>query len=308
MNDATIFYQKNGIVIMMLSRDLLNLAPGDRMLPIAEYEKRCGYSRWTIQTAIRFLLENGCMTIEKRGPKGTFVYELNYKKLWRFAGWDPLLGVMPAPTSFIHDGLLTGITDALNRAQAPFNTSFMVPASRRFYALSQKQCHFILTSKLAARVKREEFPKLETAVELKGARYCGGYCVYFRDTAKTAVANGMRVAVNSAAIEQSYLVELVCRGKEVERRYGNYHDCYNMFCSGAADALVYRSDGPAPAVPTSCVSLSYLGLDDEIVTPVLLVHTENYGMDRLLARSVDVSVVAAAQNEVLSHERMPRYY
>ena len=132
--------------------------------------------------------------------------------------------------------------------------------------------------------------------------------MYFRDTAKTAVTNGMRVAVNSAAIEQSYLVELVCRGKEVERRYGNYHDCYNMFCSGAADALVYRTDSPAPAVPTSCVSLSYLGLDDEIVTPVLLVHTENYGMDRLLARSVDISVVAAAQNEVLSHERMPRYY
>lgn len=308
MQDATMFYQKNGIVIMMLSRDLLNLSPGDRMPPIAEYEKRCSFSRWTIQTAIRILLNNGCMTLEKRGPKGTFVHDLNYKKLWKFTGWDPLLGIAPAPSSFIHDGLLTGITEAFSKTAVPFNISFMVPASRRFYALSQKQCHFILTSKLAARVKKKEYPEIKMAVELKGASYCGEYCVYFVDPDKTEIEDGMRVAVNGEAIEQSYLTDLVCRGKNVLRSYGNYHDCMNLFNTGLVDAVVQRSDTASSLRAGRSASLTQLGLDSEIITPVVLVHADNYGMEQLIAKNLDVETVARIQSEVLHHQRGPRYY
>lgn len=94
-NNSTMFYQKNGLVVIMLSRDLVCLSPEDRMTPIAEYEKRFGFSRWTIQTAIRFLLDNECMELEKRGPKGTFIAKLDYEKLWGYTGWNPLLGVLP---------------------------------------------------------------------------------------------------------------------------------------------------------------------------------------------------------------------
>lgn len=43
-NNSTMFYQKNGLVVIMLSRDLVCLSPEDGMTPIAEYEKRFGFS------------------------------------------------------------------------------------------------------------------------------------------------------------------------------------------------------------------------------------------------------------------------
>ncbi len=54
------------------------------MVPIAEYERNCGFSRWTIQTTIKTLLDHGCMTIEKCGPKGTFLEKINYEKTMDF--------------------------------------------------------------------------------------------------------------------------------------------------------------------------------------------------------------------------------
>ncbi len=71
----------------MIARDIVNKEPGDKMVPIAEYERNCGFPRWTIQTAIKTLLDHGCMTIEKCGPKGTFLEKINYEKLWTFTDW-----------------------------------------------------------------------------------------------------------------------------------------------------------------------------------------------------------------------------
>jgi hypothetical protein len=90
MTDSTQFYQKNGLVIIMLS-GFAESFPGDRITPIAEYEKRFGFRAGRSQTAIRFLLDNECARFEKRGPKGTYVYDLDYKKLWRYRG-GTLLG------------------------------------------------------------------------------------------------------------------------------------------------------------------------------------------------------------------------
>ena len=95
-------------VTIMIARDIVNKEPGDKMVPIAEYERNCGFSRWTIQTTIKTLLDHGCMTIEKCGPKGTFLEKINYEKLWTFTDWDPLLGCVPVQTSKTLSGLLTG--------------------------------------------------------------------------------------------------------------------------------------------------------------------------------------------------------
>ena len=99
MQNTNLFYQKNALVTIMIARDIVNKEPGDKMVPIAEYERNGGFSRWTIQTAIKTLLDHGCMTIEKCGPKGTFLEKINYEKLWTFTDWDPLLGCVPVQTS-----------------------------------------------------------------------------------------------------------------------------------------------------------------------------------------------------------------
>ncbi|MGI6151018.1 MAG: YhfZ family protein [Christensenellales bacterium] len=304
MTDSTQFYQKNGLVIILLSRDLLNLSEGDRMTPIAEYEKRFGFSRWTIQTAIRFLLDNNCARFVKRGPKGTFVYDLDYKKLWSYTGWDPLLGLAPLPSSRIHDALLTGLYEVFDGTKVPFNLSYMLPGSRRFEALNSKQRHFIITTKLAARLMKEKYPKIRIAVELTGSKYCEPYKLYFSDPEENRIRPGMKVAIYEAAIEQSYISERAYQGVDVVRVYGNYHDCVNWLESKEVDALVQRSD----VIPWDGVSLSHLGLDDEVTTPVILVDSDNYGIEKLISRHVDTKKVARIQALALSGTHKTRYF
>ncbi len=304
MTESTQFYQKNGLVIIMLSRDLLNLSEGDRMIPIAEYEKRFGFSRWTIQTAIRFLLDNNCVRFVKRGPKGTYVYDLDYKKLWRYTGWDPLLGLAPLPSSPIHDALLTGLSEVFNGTKVPFNLSYMLPGSRRFDALNHKQCHFIITTKLAAQVLKDKYPHIQIAVELAGCKYCEPYRLFFSDPNEDRIRPGMKVAIYEAAIEQSYISELAYKGVDVVRVYGNYHDCLNRLESKEVDALAQRSD----VIPTKGVSLSYLGVDDEVTTPVILINSDNYGIEKLILKHVDVEKVARIQALALSGTTKTRYF
>ena len=39
MQNTNLFYQKNALVTIMIARDIVNKEPGDKMVPIAEYER-----------------------------------------------------------------------------------------------------------------------------------------------------------------------------------------------------------------------------------------------------------------------------
>ena len=179
MQNTNLFYQKNALVTIMIARDIVNKEPGDKMVPIAEYERNCGFSRWTIQTAIKTLLDHGCMTIEKCGPKGTFLEKINYEKLWTFTDWDPLLGCVPVQTSKTLSGLLTGMNLVLKKKGVPFNLSFMTPVKNRLVSLDRGRCNFVITTKLAYEIGKETYKNIRPAMELKNCKYNLGYRIYY---------------------------------------------------------------------------------------------------------------------------------
>lgn len=308
-NNSTMFYQKNGLVVIMLSRDLVCLSPGDRMTPIAEYEKRFDFSRWTIQTAIRFLLDNECMELEKRGPKGTFIAKLDYEKLWGYTGWNPLLGVLPVPTSKTHNALLTGLSKSLRKQNVPFNFSFQTPVSSRLESLNRQRCHFVMTSKLAMRVVKEKYPELEVATELNGCLYSMPYRLYYHSDYFRGVEDGMSVAVNDRSIEQSFMTDQVCLGKKVKKVYLPYHESISLFQRKKVDFILQRSDADEYiGMRERSYSLSHLGFDQEIMTPVIVVHRQNYGIAKLIKRNIDAVEIAEIQQKVFSGSMDPAYF
>lgn len=309
MSDLSMFYQKNGITIRNLSRDLLCLMNGEIMTSIAEYTERFGVSRWTIQTAIQFLLENQCMKIEKHGPKGTVVFDLNRKKLWEYADLKPLIGFAPPPSTCIHDSLYTGLMDAVRKTDLPVNLGYMVPASLRLESLNSRRCHFVITSKLAADLSRDQYPDIGISLVLEGAEYTVPYRLYGQREDKLDINDGTRVGIYKEAIEQSYLTERICEGKKVIRKYGNYHQCLELLASGEIDLLVQRGDIAAyPLQNCPFRDLSELGLDEEVVLPVILCNCKDYGIGALLQKFLDVSCIAQGQKEVLEGKRAPSYY
>ncbi|MDR1572131.1 MAG: hypothetical protein LBS32_06355 [Clostridiales Family XIII bacterium] len=303
------FLQKNGITIRRIARDLLALSEGDSMTTISEYEKTFSCSRWTIQRAIQFLLNNQCMNIEKRGPKGTFVYDLNHDLLYEHADWKPLLGLAPIPSSLIHGALFTGFAEAINHTNLPLNLGFMVPASVRFALLSNGRCHFIVTSRLASKIYAEKYPNISVALELEGARYCTPYRLCTMRGDIESIEDGLCVGIYDAAIEQSYITELLCKGKKVTRKHENYHNCLKMLANGEIDVLVQRGDiveDPLPACFS--ISISIPELDSDVITPVILVNSDNYGMARLLESAIDTKIIADVQSSVISGNRRVSYY
>lgn len=309
MSNLSMFYQKNGITVRNLSRDLLCLSNGEIMTSIAEYTERFGVSRWTIQTAIQFLLENECMKIEKHGPKGTFVFDLNREKLWEYADLKPLIGFAPPPSTYIHDSLYTGLTDAISGTDLPVNLGYMVPASLRMESLNSGRCHFVITSKLAAELFREKYPDIIESLVLEGSKYTVPYRLYGRRGTQPCIRDGTRVGIYNEAIEQSYLTERLCEGKEVIRKYGNYHGCLDLLAKGEVDVLVQRGDidkYPLPECPYR--ELTELGVDDEVILPVLLCNRNDYGVESLLKKLLDTERIASVQKDVLEGRRSPSYY
>ena len=54
--------------------------------------------------------------------------------------------------------------------------------------------------------------------------------------------------------------------------------------------------------------LDYLGLDEQIMTPVILINKEDYGMEELMKNNVNVIEMAAIQKDVMEGKMDPSYY
>ena len=217
MQNTTQFYQKNALVTIMIARDIMNKKPGDKMISIVEYERNCGFSRWTIQTAIKTLLDHQCMQIIKCGPKGSFLESIDYEKLWPFTDWDPLLGCLPIATSTTLSGLLTGANIVLKEKEIPFYLSFMTPVKNRLDSLEKGRCNFVITTRMAYEIVKDKYENITSALELTGCKYNLGYRVYGHGDDFKGIEEGMRIGIYTSALEQIFLSNLICKGKKLKK-------------------------------------------------------------------------------------------
>lgn len=309
MTNLSMFYQKNGIMIRNIARDLLCLDIGDIMTSIAEYTVRFDVSRWTVQTAIQFLLENKCMSIEKHGPKGTVVCGMDRKRLWEMADFNPMLALVPPPSSVIHDSLYTGLAEAFNRTDFPVNLAYMVPGGLRMKYLNSGRCHFTIVSALAAKLMLPENPDLNVIMDLKDATYSLPFRLYARKGGSLEITDGTRVGYYEAAAEQSYMTDALCQGKQVVKVSKNYHGCVNALAKGEIDVLVKRSDIET-SVLAGCPYVELDSTEDYMLAtkPVILINRTEYDMDRIVTKYINPSVIAEKQKEVLEGRCLRNYY
>lgn len=303
------FYQKNGWIIVKLSRDLINMEVGDRIPPFAQYEEVFDSGRGTIQRAVKFLLDNKCMTLEKQGPKGTFITSLNYERLWTYSDWGNLLGAIPVPTGDTIPALVTAIHTTLKANKIPFDFVYMIAAHNRLRELANNRYHFALTTRLAMNVTRELYPELKTVAELTGCIYSTPYALFHHQDKFDGVKDGMSIVVNARSVEQSYISDLVCKGKKVRRMEMTHQESSRAFVNGKADILIAR-----PALVhlngsnIKYESLEYLGLDVDSTTPVIVANEGNYGMIQLLRKKLPVSGMSNIQSQVLAGLLEPSFF
>ena len=102
---------QSGECIVLLSRYLLKLEVGDRLLPKHEIARNYKIGIGTVQTAFRILESKKVVKINSRGHLGSFLVSKNDKLLWKYSMYYYVRGTMPLPYHDILMGLATGINN-----------------------------------------------------------------------------------------------------------------------------------------------------------------------------------------------------
>lgn len=302
---------KNGIAVTLLSREFLSIKKSERILTIGEYSKKYNLGRGTIQSAIKYLEDNDAIKLDPRGHLGTFVEEINYKKLWDFAGLSIISGVMPLPYSKRYEGLATGIYKAFDKENIPFNMAYMRGSERRIDALENGKYDFAILSMLAAKLNIESGKNIDIVEDFGLNTYVNSHKIIFSDDRKKEIENGMRVGLDPTSIDHFILTCYECQNKDVEFVELSYNQIISNIINKKIDAAVWNYDEILDRglqinnIPLR--SKKSIEINADNTKAVIVVAKDNWGINKIIERFINKNEVINIQNDVLSNKILPEY-
>jgi hypothetical protein len=302
---------KNGIAVLRLAREFLSLKSGDRIETVGDYAEKMDLGRGTIQSAMRYLEETGAIRLEARGHLGTYIEEIDYKKLWGVSGLSSITGVMPLPYSRRYEGLATGLYKAFEKASIPFNMAYMRGGYNRIEALEQGKYDFAVMSKLAADINIAEGRDIVIILSLGKYSYVKGHKILFADPEYREIRDGMKVAIDNTSIDHYVLTRYECEGKSVEYVQLSYNQILKSLLEKRIDAAVWNID----ETEDRNLNLPYydltnpkvLKLNEDDTEAVFVVKKTNWGVDGVLRHAIDRQFVLDVQRQVLDGHILPEY-
>ncbi len=289
---------KHGTVTADLARSIMALDAGDRLPTIIEMTEAFSVSRGVVQNAIGFLEEEGCIVLSRCGKLGTVLEKVDYKKLYDFTGWNPVVGAMPVPFNDSFRSLAAALHTECRRFPVESSVIYASGAVIRQSMLKKDFLDYIVTSVAAARHIVNADPDVELLFELPDCWYEEPYCLLFIDSAETEIRDGMRVGVDPDTIDQMELTKALCRGKNVELVPMPFESTIEMIHDRSIDCSVIRREkwlhenlalSPRPIPPTD-----YPAADTTI--PAILVNKNNYGIRPFLQKHLSPAGIAEAQS------------
>jgi len=302
---------KNGIAVTMLAREMLSLKCGDRIGTIGEYAKKFDLGRGTIQTALKYLEDNEAIELEPRGHLGTYINNIDYKKLWEYVGLTIVSGVMPLPYSKRYEGLATGLYKVFEKGKIPFNMAYMRGSERRLEALLNGKYDFAIMSMLAAKLYIESGKNFKIVIDFGQNTNVSTHRIIFSNNAKNAIEDGMKIAIDPTSLDQFILTYYECEGKNVEFIELPYNQIIPHIMEGKIDAAVWNYDEivdrglsiknePLKSEKSKKIS-------EDNTRAVLVVKRDNWGVDKIINRIVDKEEVIKIQEQVLLNKIFPEY-
>lgn len=302
---------KNGIAVVRLAREFISMQPGQRIETVGDYAGKLGLGRGTIQSAFKYLEASGALKFDARGHLGTYIEDIDYKKLWEVAGLISITGVMPLPYSRRYEGLATGMYKTFENTDIPFNMAYMRGGYRREEALEQGKYDFAVMSMLAAELNITSGKDIEIVMDFGRHSYVAGHKVLFSDPSKRTIENGMKVALDSSSIDHFILTCYECEGKDIKYVELSYNQILKSLTDGLIDAAIWNID----EVIDSGLNIGYYdlknpkaqGLNEKDTIAAIVVKKSNWGINGILRGIIDKESVIAIQDKVQSGEILPAY-
>lgn len=308
MNIQEHLLQKNGLVAIKLSRELMTMHAGDRISTIDEYSRKYGTARGTVQSALKLLNKCQAIQLEPRGHLGTFISVLNYDVIWEFTRLGTIMGVMPLPYSKLYEGLATGLYNVLENKSIPFSLAYMRGARTRLKALKSGRYDFAVVSKLAAFSAIKEGMDIDIAVEFGTYTYVNEHAVIFANPDKKEIEDGMKVGVDKTSIDHYLLTVSQCNGKKIHMVDLAYNQIITKLQSHQIDVAVWNID---EIIERKLNIQHYALTSDEFqnfdTEAVIVVNQQNYGIRNLLGSFVGKAEVINYQQQVVKGDLIPNY-
>lgn len=298
--------QKSAIAVMKLARELMPLKKGDKISTISDYVDKLNISRGTIQNAFSYLKKQEAVILESRGHLGTFIVEIDYKKLWELTGIGLLTGSMPLPYSKLYEGLATGLYKAFAKAGLDFSLAYVRGSKYRIQMLQKGSYSFVITSKLAAKQAMEKGEAVDICIDFGPHTYLSEHVVLFASRDKNRIENGMKVAVDSNSFDQYFITQQICRDKDIELIEMPYNQIVSAISDKRVDAGVWNLD----EVKEKKLDLHYQPIDDltgETTHAVVVVSKENNGIVNILRGILDPVYITNIQKLVVQNQIVPSY-
>jgi len=317
MNFSRNFFLKHKLVVMNISRDMLVAEPGQRLQTIDYYIEKLRVSRGTVQMAMQFLIENGCVSTEFRGHLGTYLLTKNMDKLWEFTGIGTLTGAMPIPLDTMCSGFATGICDCMRAGNIPFNCIFINGSQVRVNGLKQGKYDFIVVTSLTEQVLRGNINNIKKIMELPGCSYNSRYILLFKNPKKTKIEDGMTIALDTSSVDQAHLLALVCKNKKnlLFKQTPSFFNTSLSVTSGESDVTivnfsVINSQWPEFQDRVREIQLPEYSKEniERLSTPVILIEKENYGLEAILKRNLRAGIISNSQKGVIAGILPPNFY
>lgn len=306
------FLTKNGLAATEVARDLFTRKVGDRIPRISDYAQRLGTGNGTIQAALKRLESSGAVKFDTRGHLGSYILEIDYQRLWELSGRTFVVGTMPLPYSRRYEGFATGLYEAFSEAGIPFSLSYMRGAAERLKVLANGNCDFVILSRLAAEHALEKGELIRIVANFGPESYVGAHGVLLADPGGPGeILDGMRVGIDPESIDQSFLTEAECRGKNVQLVKVPYMQLVPKLQSRVIDATIWNTDeirdrGVLLRVEPLRQSEAR-ELERKNTEAVLVVPSDRIGATPVLTELIRFETVVRVQEEIIAGTRSPAY-
>ncbi|HHW88660.1 MAG TPA: hypothetical protein GX400_20925 [Chloroflexi bacterium] len=301
---------KHGQIVMALARALLEAAPGDRLLPVQEYADLFQAGAGTVQSALDFLQDIAAARLEPRGRLGTYIAEVDYRRLWQISQHRPMIGAMPLPYLRHVEGLATALQAQFAAAETSLSLRFMRGSTARLQALASGVIDWALVSRFAADTAAAHGFAVEPCIAFGEQSYLEGHVLLLRSHLSAAQFDGVRLGVDFLSADHAYISRAISRGKRVELVNIQYDQALDLLVTGAIDAVVWTNP-ETPAALSDITAIPLRAADDPMLAPlseaVIVVSQGNQAAVNLLNAVLDVPAARAIQRAVIERQRVPSY-
>jgi hypothetical protein len=305
LQDAVDFLSQTGKVTMGVARLLLSYACGDKLPRVVDFARELKSGNGTIQEAFTYLAEHGAITVETHGAQGSFLAQINYPLLWRYAGNAWIIGSMPLPYTLRYEGLATALYDRLEASGLPFNMTYQRGSLSRGEMVRQGHYHYAVMSELAAEHFAREHPEITIVARLAAGSYVSEHVL---------ISHVPREQIRCVGVDFTSLDETLLTADEF-----NQQDTWetvpvrraqvlDLLREGQFDAIIWNRDG-MPTVPQDVMILPLRNQAQhrEMATRATIITLQDAPVRNVLVSIISPEQITHVQQEVLNRQRLPRY-